>query len=441
MKHSNPAYDIMGIEAPQLPDRLPRMLTLAVQNVPQHMKPAILNSLFPALGSLMHNVSFRYPDNVLHEPHFMCGIVGPMSIGKGAINPVIETIIRSLRDHDVSSNAKLNEWKRQCKAAGANKQKPLRPEDAAILAPEPDMTNPALIQLLIDAEAEGNRFLYTNIPEIDLLDQCCGSHRKVTKVIRLAFDLSRLGAQRATADGISGNPTLRWNFNFACVEQKAQSFFRDSLLDGTLSRIGISYVQRPKDRTGEIPRQGIYDDAYRRQMDAYIVRLQAATGEIACPPANKLTARLAQEMAEIACLSDDENFEALSFRALVIAWLKGCVLYVADGYKWTPAIGHFMRWSLYYDLWSKLAIFAPKLKENQSSVDTSKTRQNGPVSMLDQLPDEFRYSDLERVREAAGKSVEGARAQLWQWSSRGFISATPASDFSRTSVFRKLPRN
>jgi len=420
---TTPRYNLLGENAPELPESLPKILNLATQNVPEHMKPAILNSLFPAFGSLMHHVGFRYPDNVYHEPHFMCGIVGPMSLGKGAINPVLEAIIRSLREHDISSYAKLNEWKRQSKTAGANKSKPARPEDAAILAPEPDMTNPALIQLLMDAENEGNRFLYTNIPEIDLLDQCCGSHKKVTKIIRLAFDLSRLGAQRATADGVSGNPTLRWNFNFSCVEQKAIAFFRDSLLDGTLSRIGISYVQRPKLRTGIIPRQGIYDERYQQQLDAYLVRLQAATGEIACPQANHLVSKLSQEMAEIAMLSDDENFEALSYRSLVIAWLKACVLYVANGCKWTSSIADFMRWSLYYDLWSKLALFAPKLRENKEVVDTSKLKQNGPTNMLDLLPERFTYAQLVQIRQQFGRSEEGTRNQLKQWKHRGFITS------------------
>lgn len=433
MKNPKIHYDILGTEAPVVPESLPRFLSLATQNVPEHIKPAILNSLFPALGSLMHGVSFRYPDNVLHEPHFMSGMVGPMSVGKGSINPIIETIIHSLREHDASSNARLNEWKRQCKTAGANKQKPARPEDAAILAPEPDMTNPALIQLLMDAEAEGNRFLYTNIPEIDLLDQCCGSHKKVTKVIRLAFDLSRLGAQRATADGVSGNPTLRWNFNFSCVEQKVQSFFRDSLLDGTLSRIGISYIQRPKTRTGIIPKQGIYTDEYRQQMEAYLVRLQAATGEIACPQANRLVKQLSLEMAEIACLSDDENFEALSYRSLVMAWQKGCVLYVANGCKWTNAIGDFMRWSLYYDLWSKMALFAPKLKEMPATVDTSKTRQSGPVNMLEELPELFSYTTLVELRSKHGKPEEGTRNLIYQWKYRGYIKEAENGCYRKSS--------
>jgi len=414
-------YDILGTEPPQAPQKLPKLLKLAAENAPEHMKPAILNSVFPALGALMHNVGFRYPDNVYHEPHFMCGIVGPQSVGKGSINPVIETIIHSLREHDDTSNAKLNEWKRQCKSAGANKTKPNRPEDAAILAPEPDMTNPALIQLLLDAEAEGNRFLYTNIPEVDQLDQCCGSHKKVTKVIRLAFDLSRYGAQRATADGISGSPTLRWNFNFSCVGKKAQTFFKDSLTDGTLSRIGISYVKRPED-DDDFPVQGVYDDDYRRQMDTYLVRLQAATGEIECAQANKLIRVLKKEIGDFCSRTDDENFTALSYRSLVIAWLKGCVLYVANGQRWTASIGDFMRWALYYDLWSKFAIFAPKLREEKDPIDTARTRQNGPVNMLDMLPETFSLAQLVEVRIAAGKAEDGAVNQIKQWKHRGFIS-------------------
>jgi len=422
MKKEKQTYDLLATTAPQMPDKLPEILQLAALNVPKHMKAAIINSVFPAFGSLMHNVKFRYPDNVCHEPHFMCGMIGPMSVGKGSISPVIEAIIHSIREHDVLSNAKLTEWRNQCKTAGANKQKPARPEDAAILAPEPDMTNPALIQLLMDAEKEGNRFLYSNMPEVDLLDQCCGSHKKVTKIIRLAYDLSRLGAQRATADGVSGNPILRWNFNFSSVESKAISFFKASLVDGTLSRIGLSYVQRQRDRSGIIPKQGIYTDEYQKQMDSYVVRLSAATGEIACPQANNLIKQLSKEMADIACLSDDEAFEDLTYRALVIVWLKGCVLYVANGCKWSCTISDFMRWSLYYDLWSKLALFAPELRNNNTGVDTSKTRNNGPQNMLDMLGDTFTFAKLETLRTEKGKSALGTSDQLRQWKCRGYIT-------------------
>jgi len=411
--------------APEMPKKLPDLLAFSSKKVPEHMKPAVINSLFPAFGSLMHNIRFRYIDNVYHEPHFMCGMVGPMAIGKGSINPIIDVITHSTREHDMASRAKLNEWIRQCKTAGANKSKPARPEDAAILLPQPDMTNPALIQLLMDAENEGNRFLYTNIPEVDLLDQCSGSHKKVTKIIRLAYDLSPLGAQRATIDGISGCPTLRWNFNFSCVEQKAIEFFRHSLIEGTFSRIGFSYIQRPKERSGKIPKQGIYDDDFTREMDSYLIRLQAATGDIVCHQANELVDILADEMANLTSLNDDDNFYDLSHRSICIAWLKACVLYVANGYRWSAAIADFMRWSAYYDLWSKYAIFSIHLSAIQNVVDTSQTRKHGPANMLNDLRDDFTFDDLVALRFKRGKTSGGTENLLSQWKSRGYITSDP----------------
>jgi len=431
-------YDVLGEEAPQIPENIPDILRLATKNVPAHMKPAVMNSVFPALGALMHNVRFRYIDNVTHEPHFMCGMVGRMSIGKGSINPVIEAIIHSIQEHDAISKAKLDEWRNQCRSIGANKQKPARPEDAAILNPEPDMTNPALIQLLMDAEKDGNRFLYTNIPEVDLLDQCSGGHKKVTRLIRLAYDISRLGAQRATVDGISGSPRLRWNFNFSCVEDKAISFFKACLSDGTQSRIGFSYVQKHRDRTGIVPKQGIYTEEFQKQLDGYLVRLQAATGEISCPRANTLANELSKEMATISSLSDDDNFEDMTYRAVAIAWLKGCVLYVANGNKWSNAISDFVRWSLYYDLWSKLALFAEELNISNKSVDTSQTRKKGPANMLEMLSDVFTAKDLEDKRVKRGKSISGTANLLSQWKSRGYITQNADGTFTKTSTFSSI---
>jgi len=413
-------YDIVGEKMPKMPKNLPPVLKLITKNVPDHMRPAIANSVFPALGALMHDVRFRYADNVCHEPHFMCGMVGAQAVGKGCINPVIECIIHSLREHDAVSREKLQNWQRICRSLPVNRTKPDRPTDAAILAPEPDMTNPALVQNLMDAEAAGNRFMYTNIPELDQLDECCGSHTKVTKVIRLAFDISRYGAHRATVEGVSGTPLLRWNFNFSCVPQKAKRYFRYNIQDGTLSRVGLSYIPRPEDRTDKIPRQGDYDQKFRLQLDAYLIRLQAAQGEIECAEAIELIRELAKEMCDIAVKSGDENFADLSHRALVIAWLKGCVLYVAGGYEWTKQIEEFVRWSLYYDLWSKEALFAARLRELKD-IDTYQTRQNGPQNLLEKVPEEFSYDDLVRIRVANGKTEDGTQNLLNVWRTRKYI--------------------
>lgn len=411
-------YDLLSPIPPVLPKRLPGFVKHAISKVPDYMRPAAANGLFPPSAAQMHDVTFRYIDNVLHEPTFMEGTVAASGVGKGYLDPMYEAIVRRLREHDAESMKKLMEYQRLYKSKGHSQQKPDRPLDAAILVPEPDMTNPALIQLLQDAEREGNRSLYTPIPEIDLLDQCCGGHKKVTKVIRLNFDTKRYGAQRATVDGITGNPYLRWKFNFSCVPEKAQAFFKSCLTDGTLGRIGISLIPKPVRRRG-IPRQGNYDEAYLKTLDEYLVRLRMATGEINVPRIKRLVNALDAELTELVDLADDDVFESFCNRSLIIAWMKGCMLYVAEGYKWTKEIADFVEWSLYYDLWSKIAVFAPQMKDCGAKV-TIDVRKYGPANMLDMLPDSFSQTMLEELRRSLDKPVYCV-SQLTLWQSRGYI--------------------
>lgn len=424
-------YDLLSPTPPPLPKRLPGYVKHTISKVPDYMQPAAANGLFPPSAAQMHDVTFRFTDNVVHEPTFMEGCIAASGVGKGYLDPMYEAIIRFQRDHDAESQRKLIEYARIYKSKGQSKDKPDRPTDAAILVPEPDMTNPALIQLLQDAEREGNRSLYTPIPEIDLLDQCCGGHKKVTKVIRLNFDTKRYGAQRATPDGITGNPHLRWRFNFSCVEEKAQSFFKSCMTDGTLGRIGFSYIPKPLRKRG-IPRQGNYDDAYLAKLDEYLIRLRSATGEIAVPKIDRIIDRIEDDLAEITDLADDDVFESLYHRSLVIAWLKGCVLYVTEGYRWTKEIADFVEWSLYYDLWSKIAVFTPQMKESRAKV-TIDVRKYGPANMLDMLPDSFLQSQLEQLRQTQNKSVY-CTPQLIVWQNRGYITYDP-----QTQLYTKTP--
>lgn len=411
-------FNILSTTPPALPKRLPAFVKHTISKVPDYMRPAAANALFPPVASLMHDVTFRYVDNVIHEPTFMEGTIAGSGQGKGFLDPMYEAIIRRLREHDAESNQKLLQWQKLYKSKAGNAKKPERPQDAAILVPEPDMTNPALILLLQDAEREGNRSLYTPIPEIDLLDQCCGGHKKVTKVIRLNFDTKHYGAQRSTVDGITGNPFLRWKFNFSCVPERAQSFFKYSLTDGTLGRIGINYVPKPVGVRG-IPRQGNYDESYLETLDEYLVRLTMANGEIKVPRLGKLIKKLDSELTDIAELADDDIFESFCHRSLCIAWLKGCVLYIAEGYTMTKDILNFVEWSLYYDLWSKVAIFAPQMKNSQSKIDLN-NRQYGPANMLDMLPDTFSQTELENLRDSLGKP-KYCISQLTIWQSRNYI--------------------
>lgn len=412
-------FDLLSPQAPPLPQKLPGFVKQAIQNVPEIMKPAAANAIFPPAAAHMSNVKFRYVDNVLHEPIFMEGCVSASGNGKGYLDPMIEAIICFLRRHDEESSRKLEDWSRRHKAAANNQSKPDRPIDAAILVPEIDITKPALIQLLKDAEHEGNRTLYSIIPELDLLNQCCGGHNKVTRVIRIDFDSKRMGAQRATPEGVSGNPTVRWNFNFSCVEQKARQFFNNCLLDGTLGRIGISYMPKPERRNHKIPRQGDYDSRYQSRLEVYLERLRATSGEIKVPRIGTLVERLAKEMGEIADMADDDVFESLYHRSLVIAWRKGCLLYVSEGYRWTPEIARFVEWSLYYDLWGKIILFAPQMVKCRQ-VERVDVRKSGPANMLDMLPDAFSLAQLEELRRQLEKPA-GAGPQLTTWQARKYI--------------------
>lgn len=426
-------YDLLSPTPPPMPRRLPGFVKHAISKVPEYMRPAAANCIFPPSSAQMHDVTFRYADNVIRELSFMEGCVAASGVGKGYLDAIIESIIIYLRKHDEESARKLEEWARICHSLGQNKTKPDRPLDAATLVPEPDMTNPALILLLKDAQREGNRSIYTCLPEIDLLDQCCGSHKKVTKVIRLDFDCKRYGAQRATADGITGNPFLRWKFNFSCVESKARTFFKDSILDGTLSRVGFSYIQRPTNRHG-FPKQGNYDDAYQQELERYLVRLRGATGEIKVPKINRLLDKLQNEIEEIVELSDDGTFQALSNRSLMIAWGKGCILYITEGYRWTKEISDFVEWTLNYDLWSKIAIFAPQLK-NCRTKEVVDVRKCGPANMLDMLPLSFTQADLERVRLSQDMSSDCSR-QLKNWKDREFVTYDAATNlYTKTEKY------
>lgn len=424
-------YDITSATAPPMPKTLPSFVRLAVSKVPDYMRPAAANALFPPSVAQMKNVSFRYIDNVLHEP--CCSMeccVASSGLGKGYLDPMIEHQVKELAAHDAESRRKLEEYAREYKRTGANETKPDRPKDASILLPEPDMTNPALIQLLKDAERDDNSSLYTLMPEIDLLDQCCGSHRKVTRVIRLNFDNKRYGAERATVDGISGNPHLRWKFNISCVEAKARAFFKDCLIDGTLGRIGFSYIKKPADGRRGVPRQGDYDEAYQQKLEEYLTRLRSARGEISVPNLQNLIARLSEQLDEIVDLADDDIFESFAHRSLIIAWMKGCVLYVAEGYRWTPEILAFVEWCLYFDLWSKEHVFCNQIKKNRD-VEVPDVRKYGPSNMLDMLPDAFCQAQLENLRSSLEKPVD-CTLQLNVWLYRKYITYD-----ERTRTYRK----
>lgn len=431
-------FDLLSTTPPPLPKRLPKFVSHTISQVPEYMRPAAAQALFPPVAAQIYDVVFRYNDNVLHEPVCcMEGCVADSGVGKGYLDPMIEEIIRPLREHDRESERKLEEWATACNTKGSNKDKPARPLDAALLTPEPDMTNAALLVIIKDAEREGNRSIYTLLPEIDLLDQCCASHKKVTKVIRLNYDTKLYGAQRATANGITGKAHLRWKFNFSCVPETAREFFNGkAMTDGTLGRVGISFAMKSA-TSGKhgISRQGNYDEAYRRQLDEYLTRIRSASGqgEIKVPKIERLMDRLISELDEYCILADDKIFTGFEHRSLEIGWLKGCLCYIAEGYRWSHEIAEFVEWSIYYDLWSKIHIFCSQMKKSSDTTPVDK-RRFGPVNMLDKLPDIFSQTQWEEMRRSFDKPYDD-KGQLYNWLSRKLVTYS-----AQTGLYTKTDR-
>lgn len=427
-------YDLISPTAPEMPKHLPEFVRLAISKVPDYMQPAAANAMFAPAAAHLYNIVFRYRDNTLHEATCMEGCVAASGVGKGYLGPMLEALIRKLRWHDAESQRKLVEYSRQYHRAGKNGEKPDRPSDAAILVPEPNMTNPAFILLLMDAELEGNRSLYTPIPEIDLLNGTCGGHSKVTNVLRVNFDTKRYGAQRATPEGITGNPFMRWKFNFSCVVEKAQQFFKNNIADGTAGRICFSYIPKPQ-RKG-IPYQGDYDEPYYRMLDLYLDRLSNAKGVLQVPELDAVMARLEKYFDEVCDLSDNDTFGGWVNRAQTMGWIKGCILYISQGMKWDPKIGRFVEWSIFYDLWSKISIFAPNMKSGVSVSDSDK-RKYGPANMLDMLPTSFSQEQLEQLRQKLDKDANGCK-QLGVWIDREYITYDASTHlYTKTEKYLK----
>lgn len=325
--------------------------------------------------------------------------------------------MRPFRVHDEMEYEKLVDWQRQVKTKGANKEKPERP-DVTFWFPPADLTNPAFIQNAMALEKKGGRTQYLNLPEIEMADRMCGGHRQVSQTIRNIYDCQRAGALRATADGVTGNPILRVNITFSSTPDAARTFYKKDMTNGFFGRIPFVYKARGE-RSGKIPRQGQYDEEFLKKLDKYILRLDNCKGTFVVKPLNKVADQLAEEMARLADLADDDTLFELSHRSIFAAWKKAATLWILNDQKWSRSIGEFMIWFCYYDLWSKVKVFGDMFKGGD--VPTEETSKSGPKNMLDNLPDTFNEAQLEALRLSLDKSKEGTNRQLRVWMSRGFI--------------------
>ena len=430
-------YDISKASAPTMPNlgKGTECIKILLSQVSKDVQEPIVPMLFPILGAHISGAEFQYPDLTWKEPcGMMAHLVAESGGNKGQLSYLVEALCRDFRQHDETELKKLVSWQKQVKTKGANKEKPVRP-DVAFWFPPSDVTNPAFLQNAMALELLGNRTQYLNMPEVEMADKMCGGHKQVTQMLRNIYDRQRAGALRATADGVTGNPLLRANLTISSTPFAARKFYKNDLFNGTFGRMVFSYKPRTS-RDGRIPRLGKYNDEFYRKLDEYLVQIDACKGRFVIHPLNKLTDRLAQDMASMADLADDDVLWDVSKRALVSAWKAGCILWVLNNQTWSKAIGEIVEWLVYHDIWSKMQLFADMLNFD---VDlTSEAQRHGPKNMLGNLPNSFNEAQLEALRTSLGKSVEGTKNQLYKWVFRKFITYSAETGlYTKTDEYLK----
>lgn len=430
-------YNIFSNTAPTMPKpgKGTEVCNLLLSQASKDMQEPLIPMAIPALAAHLTDVEFMYCDNKYYE---MCGqmghLIGSSGIGKAQLTHLVEAIMRSFRDHDEVEFKKLVDWQRQIRTKAANKEKPERP-NVSFWFPPADMTNPAFIQNAMACETMGNRTQYLNLPEVDMADRMFGGHRQVSQMVRNIYDRQRAGALRATADGVTGNPLLRVNITFTSTPDSARQFYKRDLTNGFFGRIPFAFKARGE-RNGRIPRQGQYGEEFLAKLDSYLVRLDNCKGRFVVKPLNKIADQLAEEMAKLADLADDDMLWELSHRSIFAAWKKGATLWILNDQTWSRSIGEYVIWFCYYDLWSKVKVFGDMFKGGESQSDDSKN--NGPKNMLEDLDDTFNEQQLEALRISLGKSKGGTKHLLNVWKYRGFITYSPQTGlYTKTDEYRK----
>ena len=414
-------YDITKRTAPKMPTlgKGTECLQILLSQVSKSMREPLVPMLFPPLGAQVSGAEFQYPDLTWKE---LCGqmanLVAESGGNKGQLSYLVEAICRSSRAHDEEELKKLVEWQKQVKTKGANKDKPARPE-VAFWFPPSDVTNAAFLQNAMACENLGGKTQYLNLPEVEMANRICGGHRQISQMLRNIYDRQRIGALRATADGVTGNPILRVNLTISSTPFTTRNFYKDDLFNGTFGRMVFSYKPRTS-RDGRIPRLGKFSDDFYKKLDEYLVRLDICKGRFIIKPLNKLVDKLAEDMATLADLVDDDVMWDVSKRALVSGWKAGALMWVLNGQTWTKSMGELVEWLVYHDIWSKMQIFADLLSEDGATM--SEAQRKGPKNMLDSLPDTFNEKQLEALRTSLRKNPEGTKVQLYQWKCRGFIT-------------------
>ena len=403
-------------DPPEMPKKLPKLVELLISRTPEVYKPAVAHAIFPPLATHLWKTRFRYIDNVEHEARLMTLLLAGTGAGKSSVNRPIDFIMEDIRLRDAENLKREKAWKDEMLRKGANKDKRKRPENLIIQEIDADMTNPAFVMRTAEAQ---EHFLYTSLNELDQFDALKGSGSQQFRIMCLAADPgNKYGQTRVGTMSVTERVTIRFNWNASTTIQKGQRYFSKVLTDGPISRINFCTI--PEREIGEdMPVYGTYDESYREALRPYIENLNKVTGLIECKEAFQLALKLKDENAEFARLSQDRTFENLSFRANVIAYLKACVLYVANGCKWEPEIDEFIRWSEQYDLYCKMRFFGDMIAKENCTAEKSSKR--GPQNLLQILPDSFTAAQLLAIRLEHGLDAKGTDMMIRQWLHRNYI--------------------
>ena len=424
----------------QMPQKLPKLIKLLISKTPGIYRPAVSQAVFPPLASHLLETRFRYIDNVEHEATLCSILCAPTGSGKEAVSEPINRIMADIRKRDAEQRERERKWKDECNSKGANKDRRQRPAGLVIQEVNIDMTNPAFVLRMKEAE---NHFLYAKVNELNLFDALKGKTNQHFRIMELAFDLGNYGQDRVGTQSVTETVKVRFNWNASCTPRKCRDYFRRVVTDGPISRISFATIER-RPCGSEIPVYGTYNAAFDEELKPYIDNLMKARGLVECPQALRLARALMEENAEFSRLSQNFVFENLSFRANVIAYLKACVLYVANGMKWEKNIEDFIRWSERYDLWCKLKLFGQMIYDaDNDNTDHPKTAPHGPKNMLEMLPDTFTMDDYVKLRRQEGYEDDNNRRvniAINQWVHRGYIVrlGEEEGDYNYSSIFRKL---
>ena len=399
------------------------------------MQEPIVPMFFPVLGAHISGAEFQYPDNSWKEmTGMMTNLVAHSGDNKGQFSELTKAICRDFRQHDEEEEKKILEWQKQKQTEPDNKKKSARP-DVFFRFPPSNTTNAAFIQNALALEAHSGLTQYFNLPEVEMADRLCGGHKQVSVLLRNVYDRDRAGALRATADGITGNPVIRACFTISSNPDSTRKFYKYELTNGTFGRMVFSYKPRGE-RKGVIPRLGKFPDEFYQKLDEYLARLDLCKGRYIIKPLNKLADMLAEDMAKLADLVDDDLLFEISHRALVSAWKAGCIMWALNNQTWTRAMGDIVEWLVYHDIWSKMQLFADMLGTDADQL--SEAQRRGPKNMLDGLPNDFNEKQLEALRMQLGKSKEGTNGQLRQWVFRKFITySNQTGMYTKTEEYLK----